>query len=254
MHVKRLSKVLLLGCAVALGGCQSAGKHPLSSAGQHQDQRLAAAAASAPETDLGRAHLAAQRNGLAIEAFNRALVFGEAPAPALNGLGVAYARMGRVDLAYRFFSQAASTDPDSAIYARNLATLTNSPAFTLAATRPVAAKRLAQPKTAAAPREPGKLYREGNRQVTLITRPAKDMAANCAVSFKGAKQANCSAPARPQVAARNKAVTAAPAAAPEPMTATEPAKRGARKVVAIVPERSLPKVVTAKPDRSLQRP
>lgn len=253
MHMKRFSKVLLLGCAVALSGCQIADKPGLSRTGKRQEQRLAAAA-STVETDMGRAHLAAQRNGLAIEAFNRALVFGEAPAPALNGLGVAYARMGRVDLAYRFFSQAASADPESAVYARNLATLTSSAAFTLAATRPIAAKRTALAKPSAVTREPGKLYREGNRQVTLVTRPAMQMATNCAVSFKGARQVNCAAPAMPIVAARNNSKAAAPVPVTEPKAIIEPAKRGERKVVAIRALDGLPTVASGKPERSLQRP
>ncbi len=83
-----LGKALLAGCALILGGCQVAGTPGLSRTGTAAEQRPART-----ETEQGREHLSAQRNGLAIEAFNRALVFGEEPAPALNGLGVAYARL-----------------------------------------------------------------------------------------------------------------------------------------------------------------
>lgn len=230
-----LDNALLLGCAVALGACQATGAPGLARNGMERP---------APgETDLGRAHLAAQRNGLAIEAFNRALVFGGPAAPALNGLGVAYARLGRADLAYRFFTQASKADPANPLYARNLATLTQSARFTLAALRPQAARPLVAP-AAPAPREPGKLYRDGNRQFTLLTRPADRIATSCAVSFKGVRPRNCTQAALPAVAARNKVRAAAPVAAtPAANAVDKPVRTAARKTVTFGAASALPVVI-----------
>lgn len=194
-----LGKALLAGCALILGGCQVAGTPGLSRTGTAAEQRQART-----ETEQGREHLSAQRNGLAIEAFNRALVFGEEPAPALNGLGVAYARLGRADLAYRFFSQAAAADPASAVYSRNLAMLTSSPAFTLAAIRTPRPIRVAADAQRTTPRQSGKLYRQDGRQVSLVTAVPALLETHCGVTFKGARQAACALPAVPTVAARNK--------------------------------------------------
>jgi len=45
-------------------------------------------------------------------------------APAANGMGVAYAQVGRYDLAQRFFEQAMSIDPGNVHYAENMSRLT----------------------------------------------------------------------------------------------------------------------------------
>ena len=82
-------------------------------------------------TDEGRRHLDRGETGLAIEAFRRALSAGPPTAPALNGMGVAFARLGRHELAYRYFSQAAMLDPANERYAANLMRLTGSPAFAM---------------------------------------------------------------------------------------------------------------------------
>lgn len=231
-------KALLLGCCAALAGCQVAGAPGLSRTGGAVTQRLAQS-----ETEQGRAHLRAQRNGLAIEAFNRALVFGEAPAPALNGLGVAYARLGRADLAYRFFSLAASADPASAVYAGNLARLTSSPGFTLAALRTVSPSKPAYAVQAPDPGQPGKLFRDGERQFSLITAPRKPAAIACAVSFKGARPEACNPAAVPVVGARNKA-NARPAG---PGLAERPVAPSTRKVVSFDQTRGLRIITAARP-------
>lgn len=226
-----LSKVLLLAICALVGGCQVIGTPNLSRAGKVQEQLLANAKAQV-ETQQGRGHLLAGRNGLAIDAFNRALVFGEAPAPALNGLGVAYARLGRSDLAFRFFQQAVKADPASALFAKNLATLTNSGNFTLAALRSAPGKAAPQANPFATSPVIGKLHRGDNRQVMLVTRPAGTPASACAVTFKGMSKMACGTPNLPVIAVRNK-----PQAA-ETMNAVEPAgsdlpRAGSRKVVTI---------------------
>ena len=162
----------------ALCGCQFFG-NPHLTRGSHSDRSAAVMAASndGAATQEGREHLRGNRNGLAIDAFNRALATGEDPAAAYNGLGVAYARIGRTDLAYRFFKKATMSNPANPAYAHNLRNLVDSPAFTLnlmtrAAQVPVPAPQAAastKDGPASAARVPGKLYRDSNRQFSLVT-------------------------------------------------------------------------------------
>lgn len=203
MQRKLFGRVLLLGFATALAGCQIIGTPGTGRANNANNKRLAAAQGPS-ETEQGRQHLAAQRNGLAIEAFNRALVFGEAAAPALNGLGVAYAKLGRADLAYRFFTQAVSADARNSDYTRNLAVLTRSNGFTLAAIRPASVKAAPFAKLPGQSAGGSRLYRESNGQFTLETLPSIGPHASCAVPPRGTKTIAC-APARlPVVAANNR--------------------------------------------------
>lgn len=207
----RIARVLLAASGMALlGGCQIMGPRQVAKAEPVAGAEAAPpGAVTAAWTAAGRTHLQAQRNGLAIEAFNRAIAQGEPAAPALNGLGVAYSRLGRTDVAYRFFSQAVRAEPENPVFARNLVRLTNSPAFTLAQ------MQAALPRTAARPgtvREPGRLYREGNRQFTLVTRPEPTPSAR-------------SVPAMLRVAVRSRKP-----AGTEPAPAVQPVKQRSRTV------------------------
>lgn len=74
-------------------------------------------------TEAGRAALNTGDTSKAITMFQRALAMGEERAVALNGLGVAYARQGRNDLARQYFMIAIEADPNNAGYSRNLAKL-----------------------------------------------------------------------------------------------------------------------------------
>ena len=169
--------MLLLTSAFALGGCQifkPSGVHAGSSAhATRASEQLSA-------TDQGRDHLRAGRYGLAIESFERALAFGERPAPAYNGLGVAYAKLGRPELAYRFFRKAAMSDPDNPVYSRNLASLMDSPEFNLAVLKRSEPKdarpgnNAEQKRVGSAARTPGKLYREKSGQFSLVTKVSDD--------------------------------------------------------------------------------
>ena len=68
----------------------------------------------------GRAALDAGQNAAAIAAFSEARMEPSLLAPSLNGMGVAYARLGRVDLAERYFRQAVAAAPDDRRFAGNL--------------------------------------------------------------------------------------------------------------------------------------
>ena len=180
MLSRNLPKSLALISMFALGGCQFFGNLHLT--GKFRDKEHAAELAAGtygPATQQGRDYLRSDLTGLAIDAFNRGLATGEDPAAAYNGLGVAYARLGRTDLAYRFFKKATMSDPVNPAYAHNLTSLVNSPAFTLnvmAREMPAPMNRV-EPRSEArtadrpvrTPQVPGKLYREGNRQFSLIT-------------------------------------------------------------------------------------
>lgn len=138
---------MLLGLATPLGACSSFLGIHFAHHTSKAEPALAVAPANlteskatvpAPATETGRSQLAADQVGLAVESFQRALASGEPIAPAANGMGVAYARLGRFDLAQRFFEQAMSTDPANTRYADNLARLLRSPLFALRHDRDIA--------------------------------------------------------------------------------------------------------------------
>lgn len=143
----------------------------------------ALAGGEASATVAGRALLAEGRTGLAIESFQRALASGEPIAPAVNGLGVAYARLGRFDLAQRYFRQAMASDPADPRYADNLARLMTSPTFVLrrdgdavqATLRAAAVPQASAPMSANARAEPvmGRLQRVSRGEVRIATAPAQ---------------------------------------------------------------------------------
>lgn len=85
--------------------------------------RPAAHEPAAGALEQGRKALDAGQTGLAVELFQRALGSGQDVAPALNGMGVAYARLGRPDLARRFFEQAMAAEPANQSFRANLARL-----------------------------------------------------------------------------------------------------------------------------------
>lgn len=134
--------------------------------------------AIAQATQEGRGHLDRGETGLAIEAFRRALSFGAPSAPALNGLGVAFARLGRYELARRYFAEASALDPSDERYAANLARLNRSPAFAMRHDGDIAAAAIkaggrnseqALPALASAQPRPGGLTRLSNREYRIQT-------------------------------------------------------------------------------------
>lgn len=222
MPRQMLRSLLICTSFAALGGCQFLGN-------LHLSHRTPAAKSEAAQlatvpgnyNKAGRDHLRAGNPGLAIDAYNLALASGEDPAAAYNGLGVAYARIGRSDLAYRFFHKAVGSDPFNPIYARNLATLMDSPSFTLdqikraePAPRLAEATQPAQTIVAAPkPRVAGKLYRDDNRQFSLTTLPPSEgtavrdpqtaMRSDCPARKSANQTAACRAPHLPTMHSRN---------------------------------------------------
>lgn len=196
----RLAATTLLGTiALALSACSSGANHarftPRVIGVEQQESALS-------QTDQGRVHLYAHRTGLAVESFRNALANGEAPAPAYNGLGVAYARLGRPDLAETYFSRAMASDPANPHFAENFARLTRSPAYLAmvsARTAPppsalAGAIRSADAATAA---KPSPMERVSRGEVRIVTNGA-----STANRAPAAKLATAAPPPRQSAIAR----------------------------------------------------
>lgn len=170
-HIRLLA---LAPLALALTGCGVMKKLGLIHGPRNAKDQPALANAD-PLTQIGRSQLDASNPGLAAKSFEQALANGERPAPALNGLGVAYARIGRADLAARYFKMAAEADPDNEGYRANLAKLYQSTqmarlrANQLQATLAEAAKPadFAQPVT----KEDGRIVRLSPAEVKIVIPP-----------------------------------------------------------------------------------
>jgi hypothetical protein len=181
--------------AVPLGACSSFPGHHLFAHGTDEARSMRSLQTSSVDyspvidrdTQSGRALLANGQPGSAIESFERALSAGEPVAPAINGLGIAYARLGRLDLAKRFFERAIAVDPGNDRYQDNLTLLLASPQYALeqhanCSAQPMPAGQAdAQSSTfaerdgraaTAAGATPGKLVRISRNEVFLATAPA----------------------------------------------------------------------------------
>jgi len=117
-----LPATVLLG--LTLAGC-SGGLDKLSVRAV-QPESMAVSGTAGDLVAAGRRMLADGHYGLAISQFRVALQTDEGSAEAHNGLAVAYALLGRPDLARRHFELAALNDPLNAAYRRNLARLEGS--------------------------------------------------------------------------------------------------------------------------------
>lgn len=120
MHIS-MTKCALAGCATLLvGGCAT---QQIS----EPQYRLSAPTASVAEgtsmLQRGRAQLDAGLDALAIESFRAEIRFNPQSVDAYNGLAVAYGRIGRNDLAQRYFEIALAKDPLNAKVQANLAKL-----------------------------------------------------------------------------------------------------------------------------------
>lgn len=121
------SLLALAAASLALGGCQA-----MFGSSSFASRAPAAESASLDMSDYftarleaGRTHLARGRPAAAVTAFRQASYDPAHAGPAFNGMGVAYAQMGRQDLARRYFTMAVATDPQDERFARNLARLEN---------------------------------------------------------------------------------------------------------------------------------
>lgn len=119
---RRTSAATLAVLALALGGCQLLGiGGPRAARAPVQADPAILANFGSDQLSEGRKALTEGRTVDAINAFMLAKSFQEHTPAAYNGLAVAYSRLGREDLAERFFLTAAALDPDDPRYRSNLA-------------------------------------------------------------------------------------------------------------------------------------
>jgi len=169
--MKRILRIAaLLGATVALSGCASIFSH-LGFAGRASPE---AAMPAQPDANV---ELAAARQAMdagmtaeAIDHYRAAQMDPNALPAASNGLGVAYARLGRLDLADRYFRIATALDPSDQRFAANMLRMQNEVA--LAQARQAETARLAAaaaaPPLAVADR-PGELERVSRGEVHIRT-------------------------------------------------------------------------------------
>lgn len=175
-------KAILFAGLMALGlsGCQSL-------PGQNRD--LAIHARHLPSQQLtlaelqlarGRAYLDAGLTTLAIGQFKLAQRDPQTAAAASNGMGVAFARLGRDDLAERYFAEALAAEPGSERYARNLAMLRDSrPALASVNPRSRASQQALAPQVAQAkPSQPMVRVSRGEVHITTTGPAAKEARAS----------------------------------------------------------------------------
>lgn len=179
----------------ALSGCQSftsaLGFGPKQQGVQHAN--AGSPVFGSEELERGRAALKAGYPGNAIQPFRMAALNEETAPDAFNGLGVAYAQLGRADLAERYFKMALSLDATNARFAANLDRFYNSPLGNSARALAMKAKEADQQLAAAAKaaealgmtdepvkierrgaltieKAPARLSRTSNRELALSTR------------------------------------------------------------------------------------
>lgn len=115
---------LLVGGSLLIGGCQLfQGNTARLEAGLRIPRQAEPRDYAREQFAAGRAELTAHNYASAIAAFRNSSLEPELAAPSYNGLGVAYAGIGRNDLAERYFRMAIADDPGSPRYASNLARL-----------------------------------------------------------------------------------------------------------------------------------
>jgi tetratricopeptide (TPR) repeat protein len=172
--MKRFLRITtLLAATAALSGCASI----FSQLGFAE---RASPDVAAPAQADGNVELAAARQAMdagmtaeAIDHYRAAQMDPNALPAASNGLGVAYARLGRLDLADRYFRIATALDPSNARFAANMLRLQGD--YALAQDRQAETTQLAAtaapapaPQLAAAER-PGELERVSRGEVHIRT-------------------------------------------------------------------------------------
>lgn len=108
--------------AMSLSGCQGIW-NTLGFGGPKDDVRRADSSQplfGTEELEQGRLALKAGHPARAIQMFRLAAMDEKSAADAFNGLGVAYAKLGRADLAERYFKMAVSLDSSNPKFAANL--------------------------------------------------------------------------------------------------------------------------------------
>ena len=145
--MKKLSHIALVATAsLTLAGCQSPFFASLGFGKTDKRMREAPAqVAGAQLVEEGRTYLAQGRISAAVASFRLARMDPTSVAQAENGLGVAYAKLGRFDLADRYFRSAVAHAPEDMRFTANLLRLQRDVMLARSATaeRLAAAERVA---------------------------------------------------------------------------------------------------------------
>ena len=176
--------ILLASSSMMLGGCQQLGSMFASRPASTQTASLDMSSYFAERLETGRRELLAHRPSQAVTAFRQASYDPATAAEAYNGMAIAYAQMGREDLARRFFMAALQANPGDERFVRNLARLDNGrpttgPVNAFAATEtpatelPPTVAATAPAPAPAAPAASTPVTRLSNREVSLA-RPVAD--------------------------------------------------------------------------------
>ena len=219
--MKAISRIAcLIAGAALLGGCQSS---PLTSwmfkgnrPSPEQGKALAGNAAGALQD--GRELLRQGQISAAIATFRIALLDPASRAEASNGLAVAYAKLGRADLAERYFHAAISADPENTQFVANLLRLQQQVMLarraavpeTLASIEPRPERRREEPLMMRGPAE-----RVSRSEVRIHARPDMGDAPAMAVAYRDASDQAVGAEAAPTALANARPVHPVRIAFPE---------------------------------------
>jgi hypothetical protein len=124
MTMKRnLMALMVVSGSMMLGGCQVFHSAFAARPARVETASVDLSSYFAERLDAGRRHLQANRPAQAVIAFRQASYDVATAGSAYNGMAIAYAQMGRDDLARRYFTAAMQADPGDERFARNLARL-----------------------------------------------------------------------------------------------------------------------------------
>lgn len=146
-HQRTLTATATFSLAILLGGCQIFSPGGMATASARAERTASMADFGSEQLAEGRKALQDGKTAAAIDAFMMARAFPEQAPAALNGLAVAYSRIGRPDLAERFFQGAVALAPSEDRYRANLALFYSSNGIPRQAEPAMALAAIAPPKT-----------------------------------------------------------------------------------------------------------
>ena len=129
--MKRFAKFAVVGLSgMLLAGCSIFGGNQLArSDAQGREQMASAQAVAEIYLDVGRTNLRNGNLATATRYLQGALSHPSTRAEATNAMGVVYIRLGRLDVAQRYFKQAVDLEPGNASYHTNLARIERDVSF-----------------------------------------------------------------------------------------------------------------------------
>jgi|GEM_PF-1466696 len=160
--MKSISKIgLLAATGVLLSGCSLFTGDRHASFGSTPEAELATAETVADiQLEVGRENLADGNLAAAARYLRGARSHPKTRAAATNALGVVYIRLGRLDVAQRYFSEAVELEPDNARFVTNLARIERDVSFARLRAEDVASPSEAPSALAVAPVEPTNVEQE----------------------------------------------------------------------------------------------